>query len=85
MPPAMLPDWSEKLRAHYWHLRCARGWDSARVRKEYRRISAEKKRLLEKKIDPEEIRLICRHFANPANKAAETRWKAYAAQLRLPL
>ncbi len=79
------PEWAADLRQHYWHLRHARGWDGARVRKQYRRIFAEKQRLLEKKIDPEELRLICRHLANPANKQAETRWKAYAAQLRLPL
>lgn len=80
-----LPEWSSNLRGFYWHLRCARGWDSARVRKEYRRIFAEKQRLLAKKIDPEEIRLICRHFANPSNKHAESAWKAYVAQRRLQL
>lgn len=79
----LLPEWSNNLRGFYWHLRYARGWDAARVRKQYRRIFAEKQRLIEKKIDPEEIRLLCRHLAAPDKKHAEMRYKAYLAQLRL--
>lgn len=80
----MLPEWSDNLRGYYWHLRQARQWDKAKVRRQYRLIFAEKQRLIEKKIDPEEIRLLCRHLANPSKIQAERAWKAYAAQLRLP-
>ena len=33
---------AKQLRKHYWHLRAARGFDLARIRREYRRIAAEK-------------------------------------------
>jgi hypothetical protein len=78
----MYPDWSAPLRGYYWQLRHVRKWNAAAVRRHYRRIFAEKQRLREKKIDPEEIRLLCRHLANPAKIHAETAWKAYTAQLR---
>lgn len=81
----MLPDWSENLRNCYWNLRYAKGRNMARVRKEYRRIFAEKQRLIAMGIDEEEIRLLCRYLANLHDRHAESRWKAYAGQLRLPL
>ncbi len=77
------PEWSNNLRGFYWHLRYARAWDQARVRRQYRLIFAEKKRLIEKKIDPEEIRLLCRHLANPHKIHAERAYLAHVAQLRL--
>lgn len=78
-----IPDWSANLRNHYWQLRYGRGWDAAKVRRQYRRIFAEKQRLILMGIDEEEIRLLCRHLANLHNKHAERRWKAYVSQLRL--
>ncbi len=72
------PEWSATIRAHYWHLRCARGFDGARIRKEYRRIEAEKKRLHAAGVCPEVVRLLCRHMVNPRNrKAAERFWNAH--------
>lgn len=68
------PDWSKTICNHYWHLRYARGYDGARIRKEYRRIEQEKKRLQEAGVDSELIRLLCRHMVNLQNKQAEKRW-----------
>lgn len=65
------PDWSQIIRQHYWHLRYARGFNSARIRKEYRRIEAEKKRLHDLGVDSELVRLLCRHLANLKNQKAE--------------
>ena len=81
----MLPPWSSNLRNFYWFLRYKRVWDSAARRRYYRRIAAEKKRLQETGVDREEVRLLCRYLANLKNHNAELRWKAYAAQLKLPL
>lgn len=65
---------------HYWHLSAARSYDLARVRLEYRRIEAEKKRLLETGVDSELIRLLCRHLVNLQNrKGVERFWQAYMA------
>lgn len=36
------PSWSAVICNHYWHLRAARSFNSARKRKEYRRIAVEK-------------------------------------------
>lgn len=79
----MLPDWSVHLRHLYWTLRSLRQWDSAGRRKWYRRIADEKKRLIFTGVDSEQIRLVCRHLANPGNKNAELMLKAYSAQLVL--
>lgn len=35
-------EWSNGIRNYYWHLRMARGFDLAKIRKQYRRIAAEK-------------------------------------------
>lgn len=80
-----MPEWSVNLRNLYWLLRHKRGWDAAGVRRLYRAIRAEKQRLHKKNIDKEEIRLLCRYLSNMRNKHAETAWKRYSAQLRLPL
>ena len=78
-----MPPWSQKLRNLYWFLRYKRVWDSAARRKYYRWIEKEKRRLEEVGVDQEEIRLLCRHLANPKNTNAEQRWMAYVAQMQL--
>lgn len=80
-----LPEWSHVLRNEYWFLRYCRSWDSAGRRRRYRRIAVEKKRLIESGVDFEELRLLCRHLANPRNRRAEERLLSYSRQLRLPL
>lgn len=80
------PEWSQVIRQHYWHLRFARGFDSARIRKEYRRIAAEKKRLHEAGVDQELVRLLCRHMVNMRNQKAEQRfWQAHLKSLQKAL
>ena len=82
------PGWADTIRNHYWHLRYARGFDSARIRKQYRRIEKEKKRLYGAGVDQELVRLLCRHMVNPANRAAEKRfWEKHfeLLQTTLPL
>lgn len=77
------PEWSQTIRAHYWHLRFARGFDHARIRKEYRRIQAEKKRLHAAGVDQELVRLLCRHMVNLDNKRAAARfWNAHLKSLQ---
>lgn len=81
-----MPDWSATLRNLYWMLRYRRAFDSAHRRKYYRKIDKEKRRLIEQVgVDPEEIRLLCRYLANLQNRNAEMRWRAYVAQMRLPI
>ncbi len=53
----------------YWFMRYNKR-NSARKRKYYRLIANEKKRLLLSGVDPEELRLFCRHLANPRNEFA---------------
>ncbi len=80
------PEWSQIIRAHYWHLRFARGFNQARIRKEYRRIEAEKKRLEKAGVDRELVRLLCRHMVNLRNQKAEQRfWEAHLKSLQKPL
>ena len=80
------PDWSGLIRNHYWHLRYARGFVTARIRKQYRLIEKEKKRLHEAGVDGELVRLLCRHMVNLKNKPAAERFqKAYQESLQLPL
>lgn len=77
------PEWSSSIRQHYWHLRFARGFDLARIRAEYRRIEAEKKRLYSAGVDRELIRLLCRHMVNLKNQKAERRfWEAHLKTLQ---
>lgn len=81
-----LPDWTQVIRNHYWHLRFARGFDSARIRKQYRLIAKEKKRLHEAGVDRELVRLYCRHIVNPRNEKAEQRfWDAHFKSLQQSL
>jgi len=79
-----MPEWSGELRRLYWFLRYRRAWDGAHRRRYYRYIEKEKRRLEETGVDREELRLLCRHLANPQNRHAERRWKEYVGQLRLP-
>jgi hypothetical protein len=77
------PDWSASIRNYYWHLRYARGFHVAPIRKLYRRIAAEKKRLDERGVDRELVRLLCRHMVNPRNQLAEGRfWKRHFETLQ---
>lgn len=70
------PGWAIGICNHYWHLRYCRGFHAARIRKEYRRIEAEKKRLQSEGVDAELLRLLCRHMVNPRSQVAEQRfWK----------
>lgn len=64
------PEWSNSIRNHYWYLRYARGFDLVKIRKRYRYIAAEKKRLQSEGVDSELIRLLCRHMVNLKNKKA---------------
>lgn len=79
-----MPDWSEPLRNLYWKLRYRRVFDNAVRVKMYREIQKEKRRLCEEVgVDQEEVRLLCRHLANPSNRHSEMRWLAYSKQLKL--
>jgi len=79
-----MPPWSVKLCNLYWTRRNQRAFDQAGRRRIYRMIAQEKRRLVEEVgVDREEVRLLCRHLANTADRHAENRWKAYAAQMRL--
>ena len=49
----------------------------------YRLIQKEKRRLEEVGVDQEELRLLCRHLANPSNLHSEASWLAYTKQLKL--
>ena len=80
------PEWAQSIQHYYWHLRFARGFDSARIRKQYRRIEGEKKRLHEAGVDRELVRLLCRHMVNPRNQRAERRfWEAHHKSLQAEL
>ena len=81
----MRKSWHHALQNHYWHLRSIRRFDTAARRRYYRLIADEKKRLQQVGVDQEEIRLFCRMLSNLQNKNAETRYRAYAAQLKLDL
>jgi len=72
------PDWSNLIRNLYWYLRQFRSFDAVRIRKQYRRIAAEKKRLQSEGVNSELIRLLCRHMVNLNNRRAESRfWNAH--------
>lgn len=76
-----LPSWTEKIRSHYWELRWARGRDSARVRKMYRRIRSERDSLERQGVNAELVRLLCRHLCNPKNEVALVRFWCFADSL----
>jgi hypothetical protein len=74
-----------KLSLHslYWFLRQVRPYQTAKRRQLYRWIAKEKKRLHEAGVDPELVRLLCRHLANTRNQHAEAAYLRYKAQGRL--
>lgn len=80
-----LPHYAGTLANLYYRLRARRAYDLALRRRLYRYIFAEKKRLFLEGVDEEEIRLLCRYLANPANKHAEIAFLRHHAQLRLPI
>lgn len=76
----LMPPWSNTLCNLYWIKRSLRAYDRSGRRAIYRRIAQEKCRLIQEVgIDPEELRLLCRHLANTQNKNAEARRLAYAS------
>lgn len=63
----------------YWHIRAAR---KPSIRRKYYRLAAvEKKRLIDSGVDCEELRLLCRHLANPRNRFAARSLEAYRKTL----
>ena len=79
-----MPEWSLGLCNLYYRLRLEGRVGCGPRRYWYRQIEKEKARLLLAGLDGEEVRLICRWLANPANSRAERAWRGYSAQLRLP-
>lgn len=73
---------STNLYSLYWFLRFNKR-NSARKRKYYRLIADEKKRLLLSGVDPEELRLFCRHLANPHNEFATRNLTSYQKNMRV--
>ena len=69
-----LPYWAGPLCNGYWQIRYCRPFQRARLRKWYRRVAGEKKRLIQSGVDPEQIRLLCLYLKNPK---LEHRWKRY--------
>lgn len=78
-----MPEWGGVLCNYYWQLRYHRAYDEAARRRYYRKIEAEKKRLIESGVHQEEVRLFCRWMANPRNYAAQMRFENFSKQLRL--
>ncbi|SDI14554.1 hypothetical protein SAMN05428952_10932 [Nitrosomonas sp. Nm132] len=64
----------------YWHIRAARNLSIKR--KYYRLAAGEKKRLVLAGVDREELRLLCRHLANPCNRFSERSLIAYKEHLQ---
>lgn len=60
-----------QLRNLYWSVRAARNGSDRRAA--YRRAEREKDRLLQSGIDSELLRLACRHFKDPSDKARALR------------
>jgi len=80
------PLWSSMIRNYYWHVRNTRRFDSVKLRRLYRYIAAEKKRLNAEGVDAEIVRLLCRHLVNLKNTRAQYRfWQAYFKYIQLPL
>ena len=80
------PGWATAIINHYWYLRYSRGFDSVKIRKQYRHIAAEKKRLQAEGVDAELVRLLCRHMVNLKNKkAAERFWSAHFKSIQKTL
>jgi len=64
-----------KLRNLYWFIRYSR--NPSVKRRYYHYVAAEKKRLLEAGVDPEELRLLCRTLSKRLDLRAEKRLAAY--------
>jgi len=83
-----MPQWANTLRNHYYFIRESRAanrYSRAKRRKYYRRIAAEKKRLIESGVDAELVRLYCRSLSNLRNQNAAERYEFYERQLALNL
>lgn len=77
-----LPDWSASLRQLYWQLRWCRVYRYSEVRKSYRRIKRERRRLVAAGVDGEAVRLLCRYLSNPRCEIRESRfWSVVDAQV----
>ena len=71
-----------KLYNLYWFIRAARISKSAK-RLLYLHVAEEKRRLIELGADAEELRLICRHLANPRNRFAERNLITYRENMKI--
>lgn len=71
----LAPSWAGHLRNLYWHVRAARR--GADRRSAYRAAQVEKFRLLADGVDPELLRLACRYFKGPDDKARAVRVARY--------
>ena len=71
-------EWASNIRNFYWDIRMHRR-DLSRRRRLYERISAEKKRIASSGIDPELVRLYCRHLVNPRSPHALAALSAFFA------
>ena len=68
----------------YWFIRYTR--IKSVKRKYYRRVTKEKKRLIQSGVDKEELRLLCRYLSNLKNERAGDRLEAYRRTLKaLPI
>ncbi len=68
-----------KLYNYYWFIRYHR--NKSIIRKYYRLVAKEKKRLEDLGVDKEEIRLLCRFLSNTRNARAEERLESYRKNL----
>lgn len=68
-----------KLQNIYWFIRNQRRKNLKR--KYYRQAAAEKKRLLEAGVDPEELRLLCRTLVKQHCEHAERHLKTYRSKV----
>jgi len=64
----------DEIRNWYWHVRQLRPDQGAKRRRLYRRIHAQKKRLLVAGVDREELRLWCRSHTKTCPEAAKMRF-----------
>lgn len=77
--PLILLIMFSKLNNLYWHIRYHR--NKSIIRRYYRYIAAEKKRLVDIGVDKEELRLLCRTLARKLNPHAERRLEIYRKNL----
>lgn len=69
----MFPPWSSDLRRLYWFLRATRHFGRPSPRTWWRRIAAEKKRLLLAGVDPFELHAVCVLLRRSEHSAAAER------------